>query len=157
LLGYIGMITGAAWLMKLRNYPGYKKAFHIVTVLFALSYIAYPAYDMKNMLRKGEDVYIEAMQLKKLGLSGSFTANNNPSTATITAAYTNMSYFTLDRYDIPPQNLLSDMRRYRVKYYLFYYKAFDGPSIAMKDEKGQPFPEISAGSTPGLKIFLINP
>jgi len=68
-----------------------------------------------------------------------------------------MQYYTIEHFEFSQQELLAEMRRYHVRYYFFYCNQPDMPSVQMNDEQGKPFPEVTHGSVPGLKIFLVNP
>jgi hypothetical protein len=68
-----------------------------------------------------------------------------------------MPYYSIEHFDFSHQVLLAEMRRYRVNYYFFYCKPFEGQDVQLNDEHGKPFPEVTRNTIPGLRIFLINP
>lgn len=157
LLGYIGIILGSVWLMALQKYITPPKLWYVLIWIFALSYTSYAFYDMKLLFRKGEDLYMQAQQINKLGLKGSYTSNDKPTRAPMTALLVNCPYYTIEYPDFSRAELLEEMRRYGVRYYFLYHAPHDGPSIKFDDEAGRPFPELTGGNIPGLKIFEIIP
>lgn len=156
LLGYIGIILGAVWLMYLRN-KMQPALWYALIWIYAVSYASYGFYDMKLLFRKGEDLYMQAQQINRLGLKGAYTSNDRPTRAPMTALLTGCPYYTIEYPDFPHHELLEEMRRYGVKYYFFYHEPHDAPSVQFPDESGQPFPELTKGHIPGLKIFEIIP
>jgi hypothetical protein len=156
LMVYTSMILGATWLMLLKKHltPG---PYYLLVVLFAVSYIAYPLYDMKILLNKGKDIYTEAQQVNKLHLHGTFTSNESENRCPVTAMLTHMPYYTIEHFNFSHQVLLAEMRRYRVNYYFFYCKPSDARSVQLRDERNIPFPEVTKGNIPNLLIFQVNP
>jgi hypothetical protein len=112
---------------------------------------------MKKLFRAGADVRIEAAQLQSLGLAGSFTSNDNPSRSGLLAYRLDANFFTPVSETLSPDAVLADMRRYRVKYYFSYSRDFDVTARFLPDEAGRPFPEVTGGRIPGLRVFLVNP
>ncbi len=156
LMLYASMLLGATWLMVLKRYLR-PVPYYFLVVLFAFSFIAFPLYDMKNLLNKGKDVYMEAQAINSLHLKGAFTSNESENRCPITALLTHMPYYSIEHFYFTHKVLLAEMRRYQVNYYLFYCKPADAQSVQMRDEHNNPFPELTKGSIPGLKIFQVNP
>ncbi len=156
LMVYTSMILGGTWLMLLKNYLT-PRPYYLLVALFALSYITYPIYDMKTLLNKGKDVYIEAQEINKLHLQGTFTSNESENRCPVTALLTHMPYYSIEHFDFSHQVLLAEMRRYRVNYYFFYFKPLDGQAVDLRDEHDHSFPELTKNTIPGLKIFLVDP
>lgn len=155
LMVYCTMILGAAWLMVLKRYLT-PRPYYFLIGLFALSYISFPVYDMKNLLNKGRDVYEEAQLINRLHLQGTFTSNESENRCPVTALLTNMPYYSIEHFDFSHQVLLAEMRRYRVNYYFFYCKPFEAQDVQLNDEHGKPFPEMTHNMIPGLRIFQVN-
>lgn len=157
ILGYSGIILGSVWLMYLRKYVTQRGLWYALVWMYALSFVSYGFYDMKLLFKKGEDIYLQAQEINKLGLKGSYTSNDKPTRAPATALLTGCPYYTIEYPDFPHHELLEEMRRYKVKYYFFYHQPHDAPNINFVDENGNPFPELTGGNISGLKIFEINP
>jgi hypothetical protein len=157
LLLIAGMALGAMWLEWMRRKSGIERLYRAASIVFAASFIIWPVYDMKTLFRSGQDVRGEAAQLKAMGLTGSFTSNDNPSRSGLLAYWMDGSFYTPVSETLSAKAVLADMRRYRVKYYLAYRKDFDITEPFLPDETGRPLPEVSGGRTPGMRIFLVNP
>ncbi|WP_276133543.1 hypothetical protein [Polluticoccus soli] len=155
----LSMVLGALAIQRFReNMGGYAK---IVAAVFALSYLVWPIWDMKGMANEGRTEHQTAKKLKALNVNGSFTANvvygpQMPAVARL-AYFSGCRYYNMPHSDVPKQQLLQEMRRYRVKYYFHYQPNIDGNDFQFRDEAGVPFPEVSQGRLSGLKVFLVNP
>lgn len=156
LLIYVSMVLGAVWLMRLQSLLPVR-AYRLLVLVLALSYVVYPVFDSRTLFHKGKDIYDRAQEINKLGLHGSYTANSSSLSEGETAYLTGMQYYTIEHFEFSQQKLLAEMRRYHVRYYFFYGNQPDMPSVQMNDEQGRPFPEMTHGAIPGLKVFLINP
>ena len=150
------MVLGSVWLMQLKVHFS-KLVYSFIVLLFAFSYVSYTLYDMKNLLNKGKDVYMEAQQINQLGIHGTFTSNGNPNREGVTALLTHMPYYTIEYFDFNKSTLLAEMKKYHVNYYFFYCKPMDMSSFQLTDEHGNPFPEVTDGKIEGLKIFRVIP
>ncbi len=157
LLVPLGMLLGAAWLQMFRQKLSNERGYRIACVLFALSFIAYPAYDMKTLYRKGESVYNLAGSLAKMGIRGSFASNDNPGRAGCLAYWLACNYYAPAGEVINPEALLADMRRYKVAFYFHHQNGIDGAGAFMLDEQGQPFKRVDGGKINGMQVFLITP
>lgn len=156
LLAYVSIIFAATWLTAFRDYIHNRWAFRLALLIVVFSYIAYPIYDLKNIFRNGEVEYQLAEQIKALHLNGSFTSNSDPNIESIIAYRTGMPYYIIENTPPSEMELLQEIRKYGIKYYFYYLKPYDAASVQMKDEQGQPFPEITQGRIAGLKIFAVN-
>jgi hypothetical protein len=157
LLLFIGMILGARWLEMLRpELPG-RRAFILASLLFAASFVAWPAYDMKKLFHGGADVRQEALALQQLGIKGSFTSNDNPSRSGLLAYWMSENFYTPVSDTLRPEAILADIRRYRIKYYFSYNKHPAATESVLRNELGGVFPEITDGRIKGMRVFIINP
>jgi hypothetical protein len=131
----------------------------MLTVVFAVSFLVMPIKDMIQMYDCGKDDYETAQKLNALHINGSFTSVTKPGRDT--QAIERLAYFAGDALysiphpDISDKDLLSEMRRYHVKYYFAYHNSavISNPH----DEKGMPFPEITNGTISGLSVYVVNP
>lgn len=155
LLVPIGMLAGALWLERLRHLIANRRAFLIAAWLFALSFAAYPLYDLKELFRKGESVYRLAGNLTSLGIRASFTSNDNPSRSGALAYWLGCNYYAPAGEVVKPEELLADMRRYKVAYYFHHQNGLDAANVFMLDEQGKPFRRVDGDKIKGLQVFLI--
>jgi hypothetical protein len=156
LLVPIGMLLGGLWLQQLQAYITNRKLFIVAAWLFALSFIVYPLYDMKALFRKGEGTYQLATNLTSLGIRGSFTSNDNPSRSGLLAYWLGCNYYTPASEVVQPEQVLADMRRYKIAFYFHHQKGLDIAHPFILDEQGQPFKRVDAQKIKGLQVFLIN-
>lgn len=129
----------------------------VLLLCLALSFMVQPILGLKEMFRKGEKEYRQALALEEAGVRGSFTTNipYGPQTQNIVR----LSYFSGCNYFNMPiacskAVLLEEMNRYQVKYYFHFY---DGSwsDFTLTNQQGQPFREIGAGKIPGIKVFQV--
>ena len=130
----------------------------LVTVVFAGSYLVWPVWDMKTIAGQGRAEYEMAQQLKELGMQGSFTVGlaHSPQTQKIArlAYFSSNSYYMMPGAQTTAAELMADMRRYGVKYYVEYA---DAPSpIQLADSLAKLCPEITNGQVKGIKVFAVN-
>ena len=155
LMGYMGMVLGAAWLMKLKEYVP-MRSYRFLVFAFTFSYVVFPLYDLKGLINKGRPRYEEAMQIKQLGIHGSFTSNGDCLWEGVTALISEMPYYTIEHFDFDKKELLAEMHRYHVNYYFFHYAKPEDCSAVFCDDEGKPFPEVTNGRIGGLRIYRVN-
>lgn len=157
LLVPLGMLFGAIWLEKLRYFLDNRKSSVLASWLFALSFIAYPLYDMKALFRSGEKLYQLAADMITHNVLGSFTSNANPSRAGVLAYWMGCNYYTPSKEALTKEELLSDMRRYNVTFYFHIQNDLDASDATFTDEQGHPFQRLDANRIKGMQIFMVNP
>jgi hypothetical protein len=135
----------------------------ILPLLFMFSFLAWPMLQMKKMYKDGERGYKISQDFKKIGIKGSFTANvvfgdgNAVEEVSRYAYFSGNAYYNMPYLNIPYDSLLHEMRRYKVKYYLYYSRLAPGiDTFVLRDEQGNPFREVTQEKGV-LKIFEINP
>ncbi len=135
-----------------------KKTLAIVfPYLFAISFLICPAWRMGTMYNEGMHEYTIAQQLRTMNIHGSFTSLAKPGIEV--QQIERLAYFSENQLYSNPQpancsmkDVLSEMRRYHVRYF-FAWGASEAP---FTDERGDVFPEITKGSIPGLRVFQVN-
>lgn len=152
-----GMLLGARLLERMYAWFPERKALLAASWIFAGSFVAWPVYDMKTLFRQGEDIYKLAQMLTWMNVRGSFTSNDNPSRAGCLAYWMGINYYTPVSSVIRRDELLRDMRRWNVNFYLHHQNALDATHVVMLDEQGQPMQQMDGGKIGGLQVFLVNP
>jgi hypothetical protein len=153
----LGMLFGARWLQGLAPFfRAQKRIFSIAAWLFAASFVAYPLYDMKALFRVGEDTYQLAQQMRTLNLRGSFTSNEHPSRAGLLAYWLECNYYTPASANLGHDEVLADMRRYRVQYYFQVRDGLDATEPVLRDEQGRPFPRVDSNRLGAMSVFLVS-
>jgi hypothetical protein len=151
----VGMMLGAQWLELLRQYISNRKVFLLAAWLFALSFTVYPAYDMKELFRKGEDVHWLAGNLAEHNIRGSFTSNDNPSRAGLLAYWLGCNYYAPANATIEPEQLMADIHRYNIEFYFHHQNGLDATQVGMTDEQGRPYQRVDGNRIKGLQVFLL--
>lgn len=130
----------------------------VFIVVFFMSFIITPVIDMKAMLKGPDSEYAMAMELKQLGISGSFACNR--SYADGAASIVRLAWFSKNAWychtlnQFSTEEILRDAKRYDVKYYFYFYDGA-GWEYQLKDTEGHLLPDLTKGSIPGLKVFRI--
>lgn len=149
----IGMIIGALLLERSQFILG-RKGLLIASWIFALSFVIWPVYDMKTLFHVGADVREEALILKKNGIQGTFSSNDNPSRSGLLAYWMNENFYTPVSTSVYPDALHHDLHKYKVEYFLEY---IDGPrfSYPVKPFLLPDFEEIQLQEMPNVRIFRL--
>lgn len=136
-----------------------KRLRQIFTVLFFLSFLVTPVEDMKGMLKAGKGDHEMGVALQQLGITGgSFVSNKSYADAAQTmirvAWFSKNAWYCHTLNHFSTAMLLQDAGRYGVKYYFYFYDG-SGAEYSLKDAAGKELPDLTQGSVPGLKVFLI--
>jgi hypothetical protein len=149
------MVLGAKWLQLVRPYLRGRKNFLLAVWVFSLSFVVYPAYDMKQLFRKGEDMYFLAGNLAAQNIRGSFTSNDNPSRAGLLAYWLGCNYYAPASAVIEPQKLMEDIHRYNIEFYFHHQNGLDATQVGLVDEQGQAYQRVDGNRIRGLQVFLL--
>jgi hypothetical protein len=116
---FLLMIAGALLLERMKN--SLRPAYYVVSIiLLAFSFIVFPVFNMENLKYKNKDLFERATELSTAGMNGKFTSNVTDAGRMWVVAYlTHNSFYTIERADYTVEELISEMKRYDVKYYLF--------------------------------------
>ena len=144
------IVIGALYLQQLQNGAGKK----YILVLFAISFLIYPAWWMVKMCDEGKNEYNITQQLKTNGIHGTFTSNAKPGLETqriVRLAYfSGNAYYASPKPGIPQGELLKEMRHYKINYYFVL-----GENILF-DAEGKPLKEIHIQGVRDIKVFKLN-
>jgi hypothetical protein len=129
-------------------------------VIYALTILVFPAAMMKKMYNEGINDYRTAMQIDSLHIRGSFTCMANgrglgSQRAARLAYFSGNQLYTVSRPGCTEKDILKEMRRYRVNYFIAY--GDNATESTFNDELGRPFPELIKGRIAGLKVFVVDP
>lgn len=113
------MIAGAILLQ--RNLQSLQPVVYRISVfILAFSFIVFPMLDMKALRFKNKDLFEFAGTMKAHSIKGSFTSNGSDAGRMWVVAYlTKNPFYTIERSDYTIAELISEMKRYNVKYYLY--------------------------------------
>lgn len=133
----------------------------LITVLFVGGYLIWPVWEMKDMLNDGKADYELAQQMKQKDIKGSFTCNavfeNGyfPNASRI-AYHAEMQYYNMPYANTPYEELLAEMRRYHIKYYLYFYSTESASqNFVPCNEQGEELEEVYNGDFEGVKVFKL--
>jgi hypothetical protein len=154
----LNIVMGALLMKKLLEFVKGNRVVGIAAcVIFVFSYLYWPVFEMKAMYRKGEDDHRLAMDMVKQLTPGSFTAMPTPGVQLQgierVAYFSGMSYYHIPTPDITHARLLSEMRRYGVRYYIYHYIPSEGLHYKFIDESGNELPEVLRDEGYGIRIF----
>jgi hypothetical protein len=151
----LSMVAGSLFLQDHLANPRKEKVVNLLPLIFALSYLIYPAWGMVAMYNEGVREEAIASQLMQLNIKGSYTAIVKPGRDTQRmsrlAYFSGNTFYIIPKPDVKEADVLPEMRRYHVKYFI----STDTTKIV--DEQGKAFPEVTKGSIDGLKVFTVNP
>lgn len=89
-------------------------------IIAAFSFIVFPIMDIKNLSYKNNDLFNYANEINRYKLNGSFTSNSIDAGRMWVVAYlTHMPFYTIERTNYDENELIAEMKRYNVKYYLY--------------------------------------
>lgn len=132
---------------------------NLITILFVGGYLIWPVWEVRTMLNDGKADYEIAQQLKTDGIKGSFACNavfengRFPNASRI-AYHSGMQYYNMPYANTPYNELLEEMRRYKVDYYLYFYGTETAAqNFVPVDEHGNELQELYKGEFEGLKVF----
>lgn len=148
LLIFLLFILGARWVLDWKVGKRIKTA--LVFVL-AFSFVAFPILQIKKLKYKNKDLFEKAEWLGSLGVKGKFTSNLSDAGQMWVIAYLNhSSYYTIERDDYSEKELIDELKRYHLDYFLFEAEhntmplSLDNPMF------------IKEASKYGLDVYRIN-
>ena len=154
----MGMLFGARWLQQLAPFFAARKwLFHLAAWMFAASFVAYPAYDMKALFRGGEDTFLLAQKMRTMGLKGSFTSDGHPSRMGLLAYWLDANYYTPSAESLSREAVLADMRRYGVQFYIHVANGLEATEAVLRDEQGRPLLRVDRRQLGNLSVFQVTP
>lgn len=153
----ISMIFSGVWLEYLGKFFDKKLPRNLAIIALSFSFLAYPAYDMKQLFRSGEGIYRLAGVLTQYNIRGSFTSNDNPSRSGCLAYWLGCNFYTPSKEKMDSKELLADMRRYSVMFYFHHQNALDICTPNLLDEAWNSFQRVDAGHFKGMQVFVVAP
>lgn len=97
-----------------------KYVYRIAIMALSFSFIVFPVLDSENLRYKNRELFEIAENLKAHNLRGSFTSNATDAGRMWVIAYLGgMSFYTIERSDYSMAELIGEMKRYGVDYYLY--------------------------------------
>ncbi|MBL7719683.1 MAG: hypothetical protein JNL72_12650 [Flavipsychrobacter sp.] len=154
----LNIVMGALLTQRLLDWPGDSRVIKVAAVaLFLFSYLYWPVYEMKAMYRVGEEDARLAAELQKRAGSGSFTALPAPGRQLQgierVAYFSGMQYYNIPDPTLSHAELLAEMRRYGVKYYVYFRNPSEGEGYRFTNEKGEEMPELMRDDAYGVRVF----
>jgi hypothetical protein len=123
----------------------------------ALSFLYFPVVQLKKMYKVGADDNAIAARMKQEGIKGSFTAVTTAGTQVQgverIAYFSGNSFYAIPNPDITHEQLLAEMKRYGVKYYIHFYNKAEGDSYHFTGPDGRDVPEAMRDEAYGIKVF----
>jgi hypothetical protein len=147
-----GLIIAGRYVQPLMNTRFYR----IFLLVYCCSWLPGVVAEMKSSFNEGKSDYQTAQLLTEMGIRGSFITH----TYNDYQNHFRISYFSGNPYYMhfgdnwSTKELLEDANRFKVKYYYYFYNGTGG-SYELKDALGHPYPEVTQGKIPGLKVFQL--
>jgi hypothetical protein len=121
LCAFLLMALSGLLLQKLKqNLPNWM----LIGMLYGLafSFITFPVLQMEAHRYKNKDLFDMANQWKQFGIKGSFTSNVKDAGRMWVIAYlTGNTFYTIEKENFTEAELIQEMKRYHVKYFVFYF------------------------------------
>lgn len=126
--------------------------------VIGISFVVIPILGLRDMYNVGKQEYDQALQLRQLNIYGAFTTNIPYSSRSQNIV--RLAYFSGNPYYNMPvattkEQLLNEMRRYKIPYYFHFYEG-TWDDFVLKDEEGRTFPEMTNDKIRGLKVFAVS-
>ena len=117
--------------------------------------VVFPVWKLNKMNHLGYYEFFMSEFFNADAEPGSFVCKALPGTQTQEAArfayFTHNHYYNLTDPKATDKDLLAEMRRYHIKYFM----SFDGSEL--KNEQGKSFKEIVASKADEVRVFVVNP
>ncbi len=135
-----------------------------VIAVFFLAYAYHPVLELKKMYKVGAEDHRIAWRLDGAmegakGERGSFTAITQPGAQVQgierIAYFSGNIFYPIPKPKLSHEELLAEMKRYGVKYYIYFYNSADGNDYSFTDAKGQPAQEVLRDEAYGIRVFRV--
>jgi hypothetical protein len=157
----LGMVIGAqAFQMPAFSFGMPQR---LLTWLFPISFLAFPIAKLIEMFDSGKQDYELAKALKDGGVNGAFSGNAHARHMSKLAYFSGNPYYYVARTDtISNADMLKELRRYRIRYFIDFSnaKGFAKPPFKhqpLVDENGKTFPAVPIKGAENVQIFLVSP
>jgi 4-amino-4-deoxy-L-arabinose transferase-like glycosyltransferase len=150
------MITGLIFFRKYLLPLLQPKVYKLFVVVYFLSWLPGAVQELKATLNEGKDDYTVAQQLEQYHIRGSFIANNYADYQHHfrISWFSNNPFYMYFGNNWSNAQLLEEARKQKVKYYFYFYNGANDDYI-LRNEHGEPYPEIAAGKIDGVKVFQL--
>ncbi|MBL7772375.1 MAG: hypothetical protein JNM95_05925 [Chitinophagaceae bacterium] len=102
------------------NFISDRKPRFVMMLMVAFSFLLFPCMQLKTLRYKNKDLFEKAAWLRSQHIEGKFTSNISDAGQMWVIAYLNQSnFYTIERNDYSEEELIKEMKRYGVEYYLF--------------------------------------
>ena len=156
----MSLLLGVLLWQRLESVLPNKYVRYVLLLVFCISYLAFPIWDMKSLYKVGEAEYKLAQQLNAANIKGSFASNIAQSKRM--QEVTRVAYFSQNQFyymPLPPKTnseLLSELERYNVNYYFHFQQPFEAAHHHFADASGNPYPVVFEDSVLiGLKVYQL--
>ncbi len=130
---FLLMIAGAVLLERVKKFI-HPYLYLISIFILAFSFIIFPVLNIENLKNKNKELFEYAAILEKNNIKGSFTSNAIDAGRMWVVAYLSQNqFYTIERTDYTEQELIDEMKRYHVTYYLFQSEN-NKPSIQLDEQ-----------------------
>lgn len=116
---FLLLILGAKLLEKFNSVIFHHYLYRIAAVLLVVSFLVLPALQIEQLKYKNKSLFELSEVLKQNKIKGSFTSNVEDAGPMWVVAYlTGNQFYTIERSDYTKPELIAELKRYKVDYYL---------------------------------------
>lgn len=116
---FLILILGAKLLEHFKSRVHHTYLYRIASVLFVVSFVVFPALQIEQLKFKNKSLFEFSDLLKQNNIKGSFTSNVGDAGPMWVVAYlTGNQFYTIERSDYSKAELIAELKRYKVDYYL---------------------------------------
>lgn len=154
----LAMVMGALLLEKVfEHFADRRLVKPTAYLLFALSFIYFPVLEMKKMYKVGEEDQRVADRMAVL--NGSFTAMPQPGAQLQgierIAYFSGKPFYAIPYHDLTHEELLAEMKRYGVRYYIYFCNTAEGNNNNFTDANGRPAQEVMRDEAYGIRVYEV--
>ena len=158
----LALLLAAIWLQKSNS----KLSASWGVYILALSLLAYPAWMMCKMYDEGLTDHRIGEKIIHSNIKGTFTSRAKPGRELQSieriAYFSGMPFYSIPEQNISKDDILKEMNRYHVNYYLIYDNSSRSGDLikdTLKDDKDIRYPGVYfevTGVPGGIKIYTVN-
>ena len=116
---FLLLIVGSKLLEQFKSGVFYPYIYRFAGVLFVVSFLVFPIMQLEQLKFKNKSLFEFSEVMKQNKIKGSFTANVGDAGPMWVVAYlTGNQFYTIERSDYSKSELIDELKRYKVDYYL---------------------------------------
>lgn len=135
-----------------------KLALRFLIPVFFFSFLVTPVLNLKEHFKDGYREHNIGQQMSTLNIRGSFVSNlsyaDGYKILPAIAWFSKNAWYCHMLSQFSTKEILKEADHYKVKYYFYFFEG-TGEDYQLTDENNHPYPEVTGGHIPGLKVFQL--